>query len=78
MYCLLQGLIDPVKELSKLDKKHELLKQSITKLEQAMAAPDYEVKLPEEVREANSEKLIQNKGELERLIDAMTALKTME
>ena len=43
-----------------------------------MDAPDYENKVPLEVRQANKEKLKQTEGELIRLKSAMTALKAME
>lgn len=43
-----------------------------------MAAPDYSIKVPEEVRLTNTDKLTQTEGELVRLISAMTALKTMQ
>lgn len=72
-----QGLIDPVKETEKLLKKQDTLSQQVSKLEQAMVAPDYETKVPEEVRQSNSEKLVQSKGEIERLTAAMKQLSTM-
>lgn len=73
----LQGLIDPEKELVKLSKKEEFLQQSITKLEQTLSMADYESKVPEDVRQANSEKLATSRGELERLVQAMASLRTM-
>jgi valyl-tRNA synthetase len=74
----LQGLIDPAKELVKLQKKQDQLEQQVRKLKQAMAAPDYIVKVPEEVRLSNTDKLTQTEGELVRLLSAMNALKTMQ
>lgn len=38
---------------------------------------DYENKVPEDVRQANSEKLATSRGELERLVQAMASLRTM-
>ncbi|CAG2054897.1 unnamed protein product [Timema podura] len=78
VHLLLKGLIEPAKELSKLVKKREALEQQVTKLNQAMSAADYEAKVPVEVRQTNSEKLIASEGELSRLQAAMVALKTME
>nr|CAD7454031.1 unnamed protein product [Timema tahoe] len=78
VHLLLKGLIEPAKELSKLVKKRETLEQQVTKLNQAMSAADYQVKVPVEVRQTNSEKLIASEGELSRLQAAMVALKTME
>lgn len=73
----LKGLIDPVKELTKLEKKQEQLRGVVTKLSQSMAASDYEVKVPEEVRVANADKLKQTEIELERVTDAMAVLKLL-
>nr|CAD7424685.1 unnamed protein product [Timema monikensis] len=78
VHLLLKGLIEPEKELSKLNKKRETLEQQVTKLNQVMSATDYEFKVPVEVRQTNSEKLIASEGELSRLQAAMAALKTME
>ena len=48
--------------------------QSIAKLEKITGAPSYESKVPAEVRAANSEKLIQLRGELTKLEEAKKAL----
>jgi len=66
-----------VKELSKLEKKQELLRGTLSKLMGSMSAPDYENKVPEEVRSANTEKRNQTEGELARLADAMAVLKLL-
>ncbi|XP_041978803.1 valine--tRNA ligase isoform X2 [Aricia agestis] len=77
VHLVLKGLIDPQKEITKLEKKKETLSQTISKLQQAMAADDYSTKVPAEVQKANSEKLTQSQGELERLNAAMESLKLM-
>ncbi|KAL1130732.1 hypothetical protein AAG570_011973 [Ranatra chinensis] len=77
IHLLLKGFIDPSKELEKLMKKEESLCQAIKKLEQAIAVKDYEAKVPQDVRSANSEKLVQSRGELERLRESITVLSTM-
>ncbi|KAG6454903.1 valine--tRNA ligase [Manduca sexta] len=74
---VLKGLIDPQKEIAKLEKKKENLSQTITKLQQAMAAEDYAVKVPEDVQKNNTEKLAQNQGEVERLEAAIKSLSLM-
>lgn len=71
-------MVEPDKELAKLDKKKGILTGSITKLKQAISAADYSTKVPEDVRLANTEKLTTSEGELERLIEAMEALRTMQ
>jgi valyl-tRNA synthetase len=78
VHLLLQGLIDPAKELLKLQKKQDQLEQQVKKLKQTMAAPDYIVKVPEEVHLYNTDKLTQSEGELVRLLSAMSALRTMQ
>lgn len=60
-----------------MKKKQDSLSQQVTKLEQAMLAPEYDSKVPADVRQANSEKLAQSKGEIERLTAAMAQLSTM-
>ncbi|KAF5286724.1 hypothetical protein FQR65_LT12457 [Abscondita terminalis] len=78
VHLLLKGLIDPGKELSKLQKKLAFLEGTETKLKQVINVPDYSTKVPIEIQQTNSEKLVQVTAELERLHNAMEALKLME
>ncbi|XP_075229848.1 valyl-tRNA synthetase isoform X2 [Lycorma delicatula] len=78
VHLLLKGLIEPSKELQKLDKKKEGLEQTITRLNQAMSIEDYENKVPVDVQQTNTERLEQAQRELSRVTDAMAALKLME
>ncbi|XP_071449682.1 valine--tRNA ligase isoform X1 [Hetaerina americana] len=78
VHLLLKGLVDPTKEREKLSKKREKLDQQVSRLVSATNAPDYESKVPEEVRAANDEKLSQLRGELARLNIAEEALQSME
>ncbi|KAG8224272.1 hypothetical protein J437_LFUL005078 [Ladona fulva] len=77
VHLLLKGLVDPVKELEKLEKKKEKLEQQASKFEVAAKAPDYESKVPQDVRAAYDEKLTQLRAELARLNLAEEALKSM-
>ncbi|CAG9561648.1 unnamed protein product [Danaus chrysippus] len=77
VHLVLKRLIDPQKEITKLEKKKENLSQTINKLQQAMAAEDYTVKVPADVQKLNSEKLITSQGEIERLQSAIETLKLM-
>ncbi|CAH0715283.1 unnamed protein product, partial [Brenthis ino] len=77
VHLVLKGLIDPQKEIAKLEKKKENLTQTINKLQQAMAADDYSTKVPVDVQKLNSEKLSQSQGEIERLQAAVETLKLM-
>ncbi|XP_012257188.2 valine--tRNA ligase isoform X1 [Athalia rosae] len=78
VHLSLKGLVEPEKEIAKLLKKKEILESSINKLNQATLAPDYSTKVPLDVRLANAEKLSSSSGELERLVEAMEALRTMQ
>lgn len=75
---IFQGLIDPQKEITKLEKKKENLSQTITKLQQAISAEDYLIKVPIEVQKLNTEKMSQSQGEIERLQAAIETLKLMQ
>ncbi|XP_053998029.1 valine--tRNA ligase [Hylaeus anthracinus] len=77
VHLLLKGLIDPKKELEKLCKKKEQLVDVIQKINQAIEVPDYNVKVPLDVQNNNKEKLLNSEGELQRIADAITALRTM-
>jgi valyl-tRNA synthetase len=77
LICI-QGLINPAKELVKLQKKQYELEQQASKLKQAMAAPEYCTRVPEEVRLSNADKLTQTEGELLHLLSAVTALRSMQ
>lgn len=70
-------MIDPKKELEKLKKKEGQLIEIIQKLKQDLSASDYDVKVPLDVQRNNKEKLANNEGELQRIIDAVMVLQTM-
>lgn len=70
-------MIDPKKELEKLQKKEGQLIEIIQKLKQDLAVPDYDVKVPLDVQKNNKEKLANNEGELQRIIDAVIVLQNM-
>ena len=72
---MLKGIIDAEKEVEKLEKKKTLLNSQYEKLIKATQVPGYEQKVPENIRSANAVKCEQTKKEIERLIDAVSALK---
>lgn len=78
VHLLLKGLIDPEKEIAKMEKKLVFLGDTKAKLDQSMAAADYATKVPAEVQAANSEKLMQTTNEIQKLEIAMDALKLMK
>ncbi|KAI4470718.1 valyl-trna synthetase [Holotrichia oblita] len=74
---LLKGLIDPNKEIMRMQKKIDFLVGSKIKLDQARATLDYESKVPLDIQQSNIEKLTQISVELERLQCALESLKLM-
>lgn len=77
VHLLLKGLIEPDKELQKLDKKKTQLSNTVTSLNKAMQANDYATKVPESIQQANTDKLQAAESEIVRIIAAMEALKTL-
>lgn len=71
-------MIDTNKEIEKLKKKSDLLTQTVIKLQKAMSVVDYETKVPEDVRNTNSEKLEQSQNEIDRLAEAIGVLTLMD
>lgn len=78
VHLFLKGLIEPSKEIAKIQKKIEFLQNTENKLNQAIGASDYTTKVPQDVQDANSEKLSQTTVELKRLQEALAALRLME
>ncbi|CAH0546633.1 unnamed protein product [Brassicogethes aeneus] len=77
VHLLLKGLIEPAKEIAKIQKKLEFLQSTKSKLDQAMSASDYACKVPQEVQQLNVEKVNQTTVELDRLNCALESLKLM-
>ena len=92
-HLMLKGLIDPSKEVEKLNKKKAALQQTVEKLKKAMEVKgedfppkitsihllfsDYMSKVPEDVRTANKEKLDTSSLEIERLNEAIKTLENI-
>ena len=53
----IQGLLDITKEVAKLEDKKLKLSSQIKRLQEATTKPDYETKVPQNVREQNQEKV---------------------
>ena len=49
MCCIIQGLVDVAKEMTKLEGKKEKLNGQLAKLREAMEIPDYETKVPDRI-----------------------------
>uniref|UniRef100_T1ISV0 Valine--tRNA ligase n=1 Tax=Strigamia maritima TaxID=126957 RepID=T1ISV0_STRMM len=67
VYLVLKGLIEPEKEISKLEQKKERLIGQMNSLKKSIGIQDYEIKVPEEVRAANQEKLQQFDERLKKI-----------
>lgn len=78
VHLLLKGLIEPTKEIAKMQKQLEFLEGTKNKLNQTMSAADYATKVPAEFQQANTEKLSQTTVEIERINNAIASLKLME
>lgn len=78
VHLLLKEFIDPAKELEKVLKKQEQLKESKTKLIKIISAEDYTDKVPQTIQEANNIKITQLNVEIIRLEEAIKTLKLME
>lgn len=64
--------------MEKLKKKSDSLTLTVEKLNKAMSVADYEIKVPEDIKNANKEKLKQSQNELDRLAEAIGVLKIMD
>ncbi|XP_077987163.1 valine--tRNA ligase-like [Glandiceps talaboti] len=78
VHLLLKGLIDISKEITKLEQKKEKLDSQRSKLENATKIEDYQTKVPENIRQANAEKLLQTGNEITKLTEAIAMLKAAE
>ncbi|CAN8019258.1 unnamed protein product, partial [Ixodes persulcatus] len=73
-----RGVVDPAKEIERMQQKEEKLQAQLTKLRVAMAASDYSTKVPPAVQAANDEKVQQVEGELARIVESISTLKLMD
>ncbi|XP_071489164.1 valine--tRNA ligase-like [Diadema antillarum] len=71
VHMLLKGLVDPSKEIAKLEQRKTNLTNQRDRLQKAMEVEGYETKVPEKVRQANSEKLSQTMNEMDTLEEAI-------
>ena len=77
VYISLKGAVDAQGEINKLHKKLELLAKSLGNLQKQAAAPDYEAKVPPNVRADNADKAAKLATEIaaaEKGIQDFTAL----
>ena len=70
-------MIDPKKEIHKLECKKEYLKEVIQKVNQAMSAADYEKKVPHEVQTTNKERISNSQAEIIQINEALETIRLM-
>jgi len=73
-HLMLKGQIDIPKELTKLESKKEALSKKLDKLSTDAAKSDYQTKVPEKVRNENTEKMEQLKAEIATITTGMETL----
>ncbi|XP_014607810.1 PREDICTED: valine--tRNA ligase [Polistes canadensis] len=78
IHVMLQGIIDPKKELEKFKKKEIQLMETVQKIKQAISVNDYYTKVPLDVQKSNEEKLTNSEGELQKIADAVKAVQNIE
>lgn len=77
VHLMLKGIIEADKEIAKLEKKTEVLEQTILKLKQKMSSDGYAQKVPENIQHENLETIKQSEIEIERIEAAVKALSTI-
>lgn len=75
---MLKGFIDVDKEVAKLEKQIGALVKQVEGTKKKMSIPNYEAKVPEEIRTANSEKLVNLEAQLSQLRLALEKMKNMK
>lgn len=74
----LLGYIDVIKEVAKLEKQQQGLLKQIEGTKKKMAIPNYETKVPVEVRQANTEKLETLEAQATQLADGLQKMKRLQ
>jgi len=73
---LLKGLINPEDEIKKLTNKADKARKEIDRLKRVISAPNYEEKVPEDVRKQNSDSLTSNNKEIEVIEELINKYKS--
>lgn len=77
IHLQLQGLVDPARELGKLQAKRVEAQRQAQRLRERRAASGYPVKVPLEVQEADEAKLQQTEAELRKVDEAIALFQKM-
>uniref|UniRef100_A0A8D1WC28 Valine--tRNA ligase n=1 Tax=Sus scrofa TaxID=9823 RepID=A0A8D1WC28_PIG len=77
IHLQLQGLVDPARELGKLQAKRDEAQRQAQRLQERRAASSYSVKVPLKVQEADEAKLQQTEAELRKVEEAIALFQKM-
>uniref|UniRef100_A0A452E701 Valine--tRNA ligase n=1 Tax=Capra hircus TaxID=9925 RepID=A0A452E701_CAPHI len=77
VHLQLQGLVDPARELGKLQAKRDEAQRQAQRLRERRAASGYTVKVPLKVQEADEAKLQQTEAELRKVDEAIALFQKM-
>ncbi|XP_038624267.1 valine--tRNA ligase [Tachyglossus aculeatus] len=77
VHLLLWGLVDPARELAKLQGRRAEVERGAERLRERRAAPGYAAKVPPQVREADAAKLLQAEAELRTVDQAIAVFQKM-
>lgn len=75
---MLMGFIDVDKEIAKLEKQIVGLEKQIEGTRKKMSIPNYETKVPEEIRKTNTEKLASLEGQVSQLNSGLEKMRQMK
>eukprot|EP01023_Acetabularia_acetabulum_P059804 TRINITY_DN71900_c0_g1_i1.p1 TRINITY_DN71900_c0_g1~~TRINITY_DN71900_c0_g1_i1.p1 ORF type:complete len:275 (-),score=51.49 TRINITY_DN71900_c0_g1_i1:163-987(-) len=77
LYLMLRGILDPAKELVKLEKKLDASQKQKIQLENKIKDSGYQEKTPEELKIADNEKLGKVSAEIETIQQVMESMRHM-
>ncbi|EPY20868.1 valyl-tRNA synthetase [Strigomonas culicis] len=78
VHMMLVGFIDVDKEVAKLEKQVTGLTKQVEGMKKKMSIPNYETKVPEEIRKANTEKLQGLEAQEVQVKEALEKMKSMK
>jgi len=77
VHMMLMGHIDVAKEVTKLEKNYDGIKKQLEGHQKKMTIPNYDTKVPEDIRRANTEKEETLTQQLQQLQDGIAKMKAM-
>lgn len=77
-HLLVAGVLNLKNEITKAEKRILAIDMSVDKLEKQMKLPEYESKIPEDVKDSNSKMLLNYQKEIETLRNQIASFSAME